>query len=127
MLVHSLLASQCELGTGSLCAEGVHAPVKPETFKMNAGAYEGTITTSFLYGPECTHRLNRCKLGGITGLTGVCRKVLLAFSPTDILVVKAIYTPSNALIQYSWHSRSFIHIQEVESHPKHSRSSLVVV
>jgi len=39
--------------------EGVHSPVKPPLFKVNAGASEGTLTASFMYEPDCTHRLNR--------------------------------------------------------------------
>ena len=98
MPVYSPIAVQCELGTRTLWSDEVHAPVKPARFKVNTGASEGTVTASFLYGPRCTHRLNRRWLGGIAGLTGERRKVMLAFSPMASLVVEAIYTPSNALI-----------------------------
>ena len=56
MPMHSLLAGQCELGTRSLCAEGVHSPVKPAVFKMNGGVFGGTIMATFMYDPNYTHR-----------------------------------------------------------------------
>jgi len=100
--VHLPLAGQCELDTGTLWQNEVHAPVKPATFKVNAGGSNGTVTASFLYGVGYTHRSNRRKHGGDTGLTGVRRQILTAFFQRLVLVDWAIYTPSNALIQYSW-------------------------
>ena len=102
------LAGQCELHSEALWQNEVYAPVKPATFKSGRRCIHLTVTASLLYGLEYTHRSNRRKQGGDAGLTGEDRQILTAFFQRLVLVVEAIYTPSNVLIQQSLGPLSYI-------------------